>query len=327
MPSDSPCTAACYRSSGSASDCRCKCGGQLHGRGRPDGGGRYVVTTDENGTNVHDLAKEGDALAVYPGGQEDAELAQEDADRRNAKFDRSLGDPHAGPSSQALTRSVAASYWGTPDSQVKLAPGTYVCSTPSHGGIIVDLDEAEGDGGLDPATVKGAEDSGMVEEVLVHTQAGKRTKCYPASQYQITDEMRSHPHTQVRRVWVAEEDCDASCVLATHPAAAKKWVSKVGAPDAANTTESLQASAREATMRWDDGRIGGGFAANYLVARKRDVTLTYAKPSDDGVRSLRRVRPLAAREAKGGKGYMVAFDHDRGELRSFSVDRIQTWSE
>lgn len=48
--------------------------------------------------------------------------------------------PKKGKDSVTVARKLAAQMWGQPDSQLKLAEGIWMFTTPSHGGIIVDSD-------------------------------------------------------------------------------------------------------------------------------------------------------------------------------------------
>jgi predicted DNA-binding transcriptional regulator YafY len=57
--------------------------------------------------------------------------------------------------------------------------------------------------------------------------------------------------------------------------------------------------------------------------RGESVEITYRKEGDTQVRELRVVTPIELRASAAGDDYVVAYDHDRSEPRSFRTDRIE----
>lgn len=80
----------------------------------------------------------------------------------------------------ATARKLAAQMWGKPDSQLKLAEGIWMFTTPSHGGIIVDSD-------IRPEILK------VRENTFVYIRAGS-----------------SSGYCDEQHFIALEEDCDAA---------------------------------------------------------------------------------------------------------------------
>lgn len=120
--------------------------------------------------------------------------------------------------SSTIARSVAGQSWGAPDQQKKLAPGTYWFSTPGHGGIVALVDELD----LDESVIEAARKAGLIH-YTIRVNHGRRHSVYStANGYRKEDLVKTaerYPrHTEVREVWVGEEDCDWATLAYVYPA-------------------------------------------------------------------------------------------------------------
>lgn len=85
--------------------------------------------------------------------------------------------------------------------------------------------------------------------------------------------------------------------------------------------EALRAATVSAESPWSSGTIDPGTLVTAARACRDDERISFAYVSAEGARSSRRVEPHRL-VTLSGRWYLVAYDLDRGDWRSFRLDRI-----